>query len=102
MTRDALDPGNGVVPTIDMSGSRLPQLKWRKARRSNASGNCVELARLPHGNGFAIRNSRHPEGPALVFTPAEMDAFVAGVRDGDFDDMVAEVFGAATGDGDTA
>jgi len=69
----------------------LPQLKWRKARRSNASGNCVELARLPRGDGFVIRNSRHPDGPALVFTPAEISAFVAGVRDGDFDDLVAGV-----------
>ena len=76
---------------MQIPGSRLPQLKWRKARRSNASGNCVELARLPHGDGFVIRNSRHPEGPALVFTPAEISAFVAGVREGDFDDLVAGV-----------
>jgi hypothetical protein len=74
---------------MQMPGSRLPHLKWRKARRSNASGNCVELARLPHGDGFVIRNSRHPDGPALVFTPAEISAFVAGVREGDFDDLVA-------------
>jgi uncharacterized protein DUF397 len=76
---------------MQIPGSRLPHLKWRKARRSNASGNCVELARLPHGDGFVIRNSRHPEGPALVFTPAEISAFVAGVREGDFDDLVAGV-----------
>src|SRR5262245_49930497 len=88
VTRDAPETGTGPTPTIQIPGSRLPQLKWRKARRSNASGNCVELARLPHGDGFVIRNSRHPEGPALVFTPAEITAFVAGVRDGDFDDLV--------------
>jgi hypothetical protein len=75
---------------MQIPGSRLPHLKWRKARRSNASGNCVELARLPHGGGFVIRNSRHPDGPALIFTPAEIDAFVAGVREGDFDDLVAD------------
>jgi len=65
------------------------QLTWRKSRRSNASGNCVEVARLPEGAGVAIRNSRNPEGPALVFTADEIAAFVAGVRDGDFDDLVA-------------
>jgi hypothetical protein len=32
----------------------------------------------------AVRNSRHPAGPALVFTAAEWDAFVGGARDGDF------------------
>jgi Domain of unknown function (DUF397) len=63
-------------------------LAWRKSRRSNASGNCVEVARLPEDGGVAIRNSRHPEGPALVFTTDEIAAFVAGVRDGDFDDLV--------------
>lgn len=88
MTRDAPEPGTNGTLTMQISGFHLPQLKWRKATRSNASGNCVEMARLPHGDGFAIRNSRHPEGPTLVFTPAEMTAFVAGVRDGDFDDLV--------------
>lgn len=88
VTRDAPEPGTSGTSIMRMPGSHLPQLKWRKARRSNASGNCVEMARLPHGDGFAIRNSRHPDGPALVFTPAEMTAFVAGVRDGDFDDLV--------------
>jgi Domain of unknown function (DUF397) len=73
---------------MQIPGYRLLQLQWRKARRSNASGNCVEMARLPHGGGFAIRNSRDPEGPALIFTPAEMTAFVAGVREGDFGDLV--------------
>lgn len=88
MSREALEPGRRGMPTMEIPGYGLPQLKWRKARRSNASGNCVEMARLPHGGGFAIRNSRDPEGPALIFTPAEMTAFVAGVRDGDFDDLV--------------
>lgn len=105
MTRDAPEPGSSGTPTMPIPGSRLPQLKWRKARRSNASGNCVEMARLPHGDGFAIRNSRNPEGPALVFTPAEITAFVAGVRDGDFDDLVtggSATDGEANRAGDTA
>jgi len=32
-----------------------------------------------------MRNSRHPAGPALVFTAAEWAAFLDGARDGDFD-----------------
>jgi hypothetical protein len=66
---------------------RLPGATWRKSGRSSAQGNCVELARLP-GHGVAVRNSRDPQGPALVFTDAELDAFLVGVKDGDFDDLL--------------
>jgi hypothetical protein len=62
---------------------------WRKSRRSNPSGNCVELARLPGGD-IAVRNSRHPAGPALIYTTAEITAFIQGARDGDFDSMLGE------------
>jgi hypothetical protein len=72
---------NGV-PAADLAGAR-----WRKSGRSSAQGNCVELARLP-GDGVAVRNSRDPRGPALVFTDAELDAFLEGVKDGDFDDLL--------------
>lgn len=67
-----------------MQSSRLHRAAWRKSRHSNPSGNCVEAASLPAGE-VAVRNSRFPDGPALVFTRAEWDAFLAGARDGDFD-----------------
>jgi hypothetical protein len=41
---------------------------------------------LPEGE-VAVRNSRHPSGPALVYTRAEITAFLAGVRNGEFDDL---------------
>jgi len=69
-----------------MPASELTGVTWRKSRRSSPSGNCVELAQLADG-GFAVRNSRHPEGPALIYTAAEIAAFVAGARDGEFDDL---------------
>ena len=59
---------------------------WRKSKWSNPSGNCVEVAALPDG-AVAVRNSRHPSGPALIYTRAEIAAFLAGVRDGEFDDL---------------
>jgi hypothetical protein len=57
---------------------------WIKSSYSGPTGgNCVEVAFLADSQ-VAIRNSRHPDGPALVFTPAEWTAFLGGVRDGEF------------------
>ncbi len=77
-----------MQPYNGMNSDELPNLAWQKSRRSNPSGNCVELAVLPDGEGIAMRNSRHPDGPALIYTPAEITAFILGARDGDFDHMV--------------
>ncbi len=58
---------------------------WIKSSYSGPTGgNCVEVAFLSDGN-VAMRNSRHPEGPALVFTRPEWDAFLGGARDGEFE-----------------
>jgi hypothetical protein len=64
--------------------SAIEGVQWVKSRRSNQSGNCVEVAQLPNGD-VAVRNSRFPEGPALIYTRAEITAFVEGAKDGDFD-----------------
>jgi hypothetical protein len=70
-----------------MPAGALEGARWRKSARSSAQGNCVELALLPEA-GVAVRNSRDPEGPALVFTDAELEAFLGGAKDGDFDDLL--------------
>ncbi|MFE4755795.1 MULTISPECIES: DUF397 domain-containing protein [Streptomyces] len=62
-------------------------VRWVKSRRSNAEGNCVEVASLAEG-GVALRNSRDPDGPALIYTAAEVAAFLAGAKDGEFDHLV--------------
>lgn len=66
---------------------RLPGPIWRKSTASNPSGDCVELAVLDGGD-VALRDSKDPSGPALVYTRAEMAAFLRGVQDGEFDDLV--------------
>jgi hypothetical protein len=69
-----------------VNADELGPVQWRKSRASNPSGNCVEVAALPDGD-VAMRNSRHPSGAALVYTRAEVSAFLAGVRNGEFDDL---------------
>lgn len=72
--------GNGT------SAARLAGVNWRKSRHSGQIGNCVETAALDSGE-IALRNSRYPSGPALIFTRDEMAAFLAGAKDGEFDDL---------------
>lgn len=69
-----------------MSAADLAGVTWRKSQRSGQLGNCVEAAVLESGD-VAVRNSRHPSGPALIFTRDEMAAFLAGAKDGELDDL---------------
>jgi hypothetical protein len=67
-----------------MPATELPGARWVKSSRSGPTGgNCVEVAFLADGH-VAVRNSRHPSGPALVFSAPEWDAFLGGAKDGEF------------------
>jgi hypothetical protein len=74
-----------------MPANELPSsLVWQKSVRSGPNGgNCVELAALPDSDKIAVRNSRFPEGPALIYTVAEIKALVDGAKDGEFDHLVS-------------
>jgi len=69
------------------SAAALRGARWQKSNASTSQGNCVEMAPLPEGQ-VAIRNSRDPQGPALIYTRAEIAALVQGARDGDFDNLI--------------
>jgi hypothetical protein len=65
-----------------VQASLLGAAAWRKSSYSSPSGNCVQAAELT--GGVALRDSRFPDGPALVFAGAEWDAFLRGVKAGCF------------------
>jgi hypothetical protein len=65
------------VSDVDLSSA-----VWLKSTFSNMNG-CVEVAFV--AGRVALRDSKDRHGPVLVFTPAEWEAFVAGMRAGEFD-----------------
>jgi len=58
--------------------------RWIKSSLSSYNGNCVEVAGLTDDR-IRVRDSKHPRGAVLNFTPAEWDAFIGGVYKGEFD-----------------
>ena len=62
----------------------LSRASWRKARRSQANGGCVEVAaNLP--GVIAVRDSKRPEGGAHVISRAAFAAFLTDVKAGHYD-----------------
>ncbi|WP_030463777.1 DUF397 domain-containing protein [Kitasatospora sp. NRRL B-11411] len=67
---------------IDLSGAR-----WTKSSHSTDGGNCVEFApefTATHGL-VPVRDSKDPQGPALLFAETAFTAFVTAVKSGRFD-----------------
>jgi hypothetical protein len=60
-------------------GDRVEVAAWRKSSRSGTnSGACVEIAPLP--GVVAVRDSKNPDGPMLVFTHANWRSFTAAIK----------------------
>lgn len=65
------------------SGADLPAPLWRRSSHSTGANNCVEMAEFGTGV-LAVRDSKNPEGPALIFKATAWSAFLDSVRDGEF------------------
>jgi hypothetical protein len=59
-------------------------LTWRVSRTCDG-GTCVMVAR--DGESVLLGNTGKPDGPKLSFTRAEVAAFIAAVKRGEFDDL---------------
>jgi hypothetical protein len=53
-------------------------VRWHKSSHSSANGQCVEVA--PVAGTIAVRDSKNPAGPELIFTRRAWVAFVEGVK----------------------
>lgn len=63
----------------------LTTAKWCKSSYSNANGGqCVEVARNLSG-AVAVRDSKDPDGPKLIFESAHWAAFTGSLKAGEFD-----------------
>ncbi|MFD8757004.1 DUF397 domain-containing protein [Kitasatospora sp. NPDC059577] len=93
-----------------MLASDLGNVLWRKSSYSGQGGDCIEVAELPTAvagdewqkssysaqandcvevrqsvlSGTAVRDSKDPHGPALLFPANAWSSFLAGVKDGEF------------------
>lgn len=54
---------------VDLSGA-----VWKKSSRSSGNGQCTEVASVD--GVTAVRDSKNPTGPVLVFTPVTWHAFI--------------------------
>ncbi|MFG3205089.1 DUF397 domain-containing protein [Streptomyces sp. NPDC048192] len=71
-----------------MPASDLGEHGWECPWSGPNGGQCVETKQLADGR-VALRQSTDPSGPALIYTTAEISAFLDGVKKGLADHLVA-------------
>jgi hypothetical protein len=68
---------------ITRNKGALKSGEWRKSSLSGAGNDCVEAVVI--GDTVAVRDTKNRDGGALIFTHTEWEAFIGGVRQGEFD-----------------
>ncbi|GGY31591.1 DUF397 domain-containing protein [Streptomyces djakartensis] len=71
-----------ALPRHVPSSSELHGVRWLRSSYSTGANNCVETARpdIPRWAGLlAVRDSKDPAGPALLFSPESWARFTAAV-----------------------
>jgi hypothetical protein len=72
-----------VSASENSNSAQISSTQWKKSSLSQSNGHCVEVGWLSDDH-VGVRHSKDRAGPMLVFTPEEWNAFVGGVRMGEF------------------
>ncbi|MFE4336186.1 MULTISPECIES: DUF397 domain-containing protein [unclassified Streptomyces] len=73
---------------VTHAATELGTEQWQKPWSGSNGGQCVETKQLLGGR-VALRQSREPDGPALIYSAEEMKAFVAGAKSGQADFLLS-------------
>ncbi|MET8945187.1 DUF397 domain-containing protein [Streptomyces sp. NPDC004542] len=72
-----------ALPRNVLSSTELHGVRWLRSSYSTGANNCVETARPrsgPRTGLLAVRDSKDPAGPALLFSPGSWAGFLAALR----------------------
>lgn len=73
--------------TADAARELFDSGAWFKSSASANSANCVEMAVSRDGQQIGVRHSKEPDAGVLVFTRSEVAAWIAGAKNGEFDEL---------------
>ncbi|MFD8388778.1 DUF397 domain-containing protein [Streptomyces sp. NPDC059680] len=68
-----------ALPRNVPASTDLHDVRWLRSSHSTGANNCVETARPRSGPGaglLAVRDSKNPAGPALLFSAASWTGFL--------------------------
>jgi len=69
-----------ALPRHVPSSTDLREVRWLRSSYSTGANNCVETARPsagPWAGLLTVRDSKNPDGPALLFSPESWAGFTA-------------------------
>ncbi|MEU5535965.1 DUF397 domain-containing protein [Streptomyces sp. NPDC020362] len=72
-----------ALPRNVPASTDLHDVRWLRSSYSTGANNCVETARPlsgPRAGLLAVRDSKDPAGPALLFSPGSWAGFVTALR----------------------